>query len=261
MNADWFYSKDETRLGPVTEDELKRLAADGQLKPNDLVWRDGMSDWVEARTQAVLFPPKVEPLPEEKRDRNLRRTLDSAFDDIDRPSSRGRNRDRDDDDDDRPRSRRRDDDDDDRPSRRRSRDEDGDDDRPRARRSYDDGDDYDDRPRSRRRNQRPGQIQGVGIMMLVGGILGIIVFLTYAATCIGLVWPGIYFELVVSILAIIRGSNMLGRDDQGPPKTLAILLIICIVNLDVVNCVLGIISLVMLNAPEVEEYYRRKGFY
>lgn len=261
MNADWFYSKDETRLGPVTEDELKRLATDGQLKPSDLVWRDGMPDWVEARTVSVLYPPKVEPLPDESRDRNMRRTLDNAFDDVDRPSRRGRDRDRDDDDDDRPRSRRRrEDEDDDRPSRRRYRDDDVDDDRPRARRSYDDRDDYDDRPRSRR-NQRPGQIQGVGIMMLIGGILGILVFLSYAASCVLLLWPGIYFELVVSILAIIRGSNMLGRDDQGPPKTLAILMIINIVNLDIVNCVLGIVCLVMLSAPEVQEYYRRKGFY
>jgi len=262
VNADWFYSKDETRLGPVTEDELKRLATDGQLKPADLVWRDGMVDWVEARTVSVLFPPKVEPLPEEGRDRNVRRTLDNAFDDVDRPSRRGRNRDEDEDDD-RPRARRRrdEDEDDDRPSRRdRYRDDDNDD-RPRPRRSYDDRDDYDDVPRSRRRNQRPGQIQAVGIMMLIGGILGCLVFLSFAASCVGLVWPGIYFELVVAILAIVRGANMLGRDDQGPPKTLAILLIICIVNLDVINCVLGIVCLVMLNAPEVIDYYRRKGFY
>lgn len=98
-------------------------------------------------------------------------------------------------------------------------------------------------------------------MLLVGGILGIIVFLSYAASCILLVWPGIWFELVVAILCIVRGANMLGRDDQGPPKTLAILMIICIVNLDIVNCVLGIVSLVMLGAPEVQEYYRKKGFY
>ena len=53
---------------------------------------------------------------------------------------------------------------------------------------------------------------------------------------------------------------MLNKDDQGPPRTLAVLQIICIVNLDVINCVLGIIALVMLNAPEVVSYYRKKGF-
>jgi hypothetical protein len=73
-------------------------------------------------------------------------------------------------------------------------------------------------------------------------------------------WPGVYFELVWAILALIRGINMLNQDDQGPPKTLAILQIICIANGDVINCVLGIVSLVMLNDPQVQAYYRRKGF-
>ena len=82
-------------------------------------------------------------------------------------------------------------------------------------------------------------------MMLVGGILGLIAMLSYLAAtfCFILVWPGFYFEFVISILLIIRGINMLNKDDQGPPRTLAVLQIICIVNLDVINCVLGIIAL------------------
>jgi hypothetical protein len=32
------------------------------------------------------------------------------------------------------------------------------------------------------------------------------------------------------------------------------------VNGDIINCVLGIVSIVMLNAPEVVAYYRKKGF-
>ena len=127
--------------------------------------------------------------------------------------------------------------------------------RPRRR---DDDDDYD---RPRRSKQKPGQIQAVAIMTLVGGIWGILMFLGFAASCVGLLWPGIWYELVVGILAIIRASNMLGKDDQGPPRTLAILLIVCFVNLDVVACVLGIVCLVMLNDEQVKAYYRKKGFY
>jgi hypothetical protein len=236
VNADWFYSAGDTRQGPVTELELRRLAMDGKLKPSDLVWKDGMPDWVEARTVEAVFPRRAEAEPDPD-DRPSRRRLD----DEDRPSRRGGDYV------------------DDRPSRRGRRDDDDDEDRPRIRRTADDlDDDYDDRPR--RLNDKPGQIQAVAIMMLVGGILGVLVFLLWAATCFGLVWPGIYFELVVGIMAIVRAANMLGRDDQGPPRTLAILQIICIINLDLINCVLGIVSLVMLNDPQVQSYYRRKGF-
>ncbi len=246
MNADWFYSVGDTRQGPVTEDDLKRLVAAGRLRPSDLVWRDGMPDWVEARTVPVLFPPpKVEPLQDED-DRPSRR----RFDDDDRPSRRGG------------------DEYDDRPSRRgRRRDEDDDevdDYRPRVRRRDDDYGRYEDeydRPR-RKKNVKPGQVQAVAIMMLVGGIIGLLLMLTYllASMCFILVWPGFYFELVVAILFIIRGVNMLNPDDQGPPRTLAILQIICICNGDVINCVLGIVSIIMLNDPTVEEYYRKRGF-
>jgi GYF domain 2 len=235
VNAEWFYSVGDTRQGPVTEEDLRRLAADGKLQKSDLVWKDGMKDWVEARSVEMLFPRK------------------GAGDD-DRPSRR-----RFDPEGERPgRSKRADDYDNDRPSRRGRQDEEDDDDRPRVRRD-DWADEYEDRPR-RKKLKKPGQIQAIAIMMLVGGILGILVFLGFAASCIGLVWPGIYFELVVSIMCIVRAANMLGRDDQGPPKTLSILMIICIVNLDVINCVLGIVCIVMLSAPEVVSYYRRKGF-
>lgn len=245
MNADWFYSVGDSRQGPVTELDLKGLAADGRLKPTDLVWKDGMPDWVEARTVPVLFPaPNVEALAEPY---------------ADRPSRRGR----DDLDDDRPGRRGRDEFDDDRPSRRGRRDDyDPDDDRPRVRRREDNDDRYEDeyeRPR-RKKREKPGQVQAIGIMMLVGGIIGLVLMLAYLPTCFILVWPGFYFEIVVGILLIIRGVNMMNQDDQGPPRTLAILQIICIANLDVINCVLGIVSIIMLNDPTVEEYYRKRGF-
>lgn len=248
VNADWFYSVGDTRQGPVTEAELQRLAADGQLKSTDLVWRDGMADWIEAKSVPAFFP-KVE----------ARRSPDD-----DRPSRRGRRED-DEYEDERPsrRGRRDEEYDDGRPSRRGSsrRDEIDDDDRPRVRREERYEDDFDDRPLRRRKGgQKPSQVQAVGIMMLVGGILGLLVFLAWASTCFGLLWPGVYFEVVISIMAIIRGVNMMNQDDQGPPRGIAICLIICILNLDIVNCVLGIVCLVMLNDDQVRAYYRKKGF-
>jgi GYF domain 2 len=240
VNADWFYSNGDDRKGPVTEEELRRLIADGQLKPGDLVWQDGMADWVEARTVESLFPKRHEPRRDaDDQDRPTRR----RFDPDGTPAGRSSRRD----------------DDEVRPSHRvRPRDEIDDDDRPRVRRrEFDDRDDDYDRPR-RRRNVKPGQVQTVGIMMLVGGILGILYFLS--SICLLFWWPGVYYELVIAILLIIRGSNMLNRDDQGPPRTLAILQIICIVSGDVINCVMGIVALVMLNDNDTVAYYRKKGF-
>jgi TM2 domain-containing membrane protein YozV len=45
---EWWYAKDEQRLGPVSWDELKSMAQTGTLQPGDLVWKDGMPDWQAA---------------------------------------------------------------------------------------------------------------------------------------------------------------------------------------------------------------------
>ena len=191
MNPEWFYSVGDTRQGPVTEDELKRLADDGTLKPSDLVWKDGMADWVEARTIDILFPRAVSRRSEDDYVPTSRRRSDE--DDLPRSRSRP-------DDEDRPRSRR---------------DDYDDNDRPRSRRTYDDRDDYDDAPR---RRQKPGQVQAVAIMLLVGGILepwGLAYVVSRLIMCC--LWPGIYIELVS---AFWRSSGLQDawRDDRPPDR-------------------------------------------
>jgi hypothetical protein len=68
--AEWYYVKDGNRKGPVGSNKLKNMAAEGQLLPDDQVWRDGMEEWVSARSIKGLFavggtdvPP---PLPSEQ---------------------------------------------------------------------------------------------------------------------------------------------------------------------------------------------------
>jgi hypothetical protein len=56
MSQQWSYSKAGQRQGPVTTEKLKELAAQGQVAPTDLVWKEGMSQWVEARSIKGLFP-------------------------------------------------------------------------------------------------------------------------------------------------------------------------------------------------------------
>lgn len=52
---DWFVGKDGARSGPFTESEVRRLAATGRLDPADLVWRQGLADWVPAASIPGLF--------------------------------------------------------------------------------------------------------------------------------------------------------------------------------------------------------------
>ena len=62
----WFYARDGARHGPVPQDELQRLAAAGALRPHDLVWREGMAQWLPAQQATDFFGPAAElppPLP------------------------------------------------------------------------------------------------------------------------------------------------------------------------------------------------------
>lgn len=61
----WYYEKGGERQGPVAEEQLKELAASGQLQPTNLVWRKGMAEWQPARSVNGLdWPrPKLEDVP------------------------------------------------------------------------------------------------------------------------------------------------------------------------------------------------------
>ncbi len=42
----WHYAIDGQQLGPISEGDLKQLYASGEITANDLVWREGLDDWV-----------------------------------------------------------------------------------------------------------------------------------------------------------------------------------------------------------------------
>ncbi len=44
----WYYSKNGTQLGPVAEGELLAKLASGEVTAADMVWKDGMKDWLAA---------------------------------------------------------------------------------------------------------------------------------------------------------------------------------------------------------------------
>ena len=62
MATEWFYTKDEQHVGPVTSEQLKALAASKGIQPTTQVWKEGMPEWVPASRVSGLFP-KPPPLP------------------------------------------------------------------------------------------------------------------------------------------------------------------------------------------------------
>ena len=108
---------------------------------------------------------------------------------------------------------------------------------------------------------KPGKIQAISVMTLVGGILAILTCLGIGLATVGFWIPWIY-SLVLGIMATIKGSQMLGSNPApafASARTIAIMQIVNIINCDVVNLTLGIISLVFLNDPEVKKHLRSQG--
>lgn len=48
--SQWFYASGGQQAGPVSFDELRQLVAEGKVAKEDLVWNQGMKDWLPAST-------------------------------------------------------------------------------------------------------------------------------------------------------------------------------------------------------------------
>jgi serine/threonine protein kinase len=59
MASQWFYARGGQKCGPVTSAELKAMARNGQLVASDLIWKEGMKEWVLAASSAQLFPDDI----------------------------------------------------------------------------------------------------------------------------------------------------------------------------------------------------------
>jgi len=55
MSAQWYYTKNGQRMGPVTDLELKQLATSGGLTSSDQIWKEGMASWINAGNVKGLF--------------------------------------------------------------------------------------------------------------------------------------------------------------------------------------------------------------
>jgi len=59
MPAEWFYLKGDKKCGPFGTAEMKRLAAEGQLSKEDLVWKTGATGSIRASRVKGLFPDEA----------------------------------------------------------------------------------------------------------------------------------------------------------------------------------------------------------
>ena len=73
----WYYAEAGQQRGPVEEEEFRQLIVAGTIRPNTLVWREGMADWQQwaevsgpapvapmvavAEVPAEIPPPETEP--------------------------------------------------------------------------------------------------------------------------------------------------------------------------------------------------------
>lgn len=61
----WYYSKNGTQLGPVEQSELIAKLTSGEVAPSDLVWREGMVDWLpsaQINELRTLMPASQSPM-------------------------------------------------------------------------------------------------------------------------------------------------------------------------------------------------------
>ena len=56
MTDQWYYVHDSKRIGPLTARQLMERASAGQLKPTDMVWKEGMEKGIPAEKVKNLFP-------------------------------------------------------------------------------------------------------------------------------------------------------------------------------------------------------------
>lgn len=60
----WYYMPQQERRGPFAAESLVELAASGQLRPDDALWRHDASGWTAFKARTVIpFPPPGSPWP------------------------------------------------------------------------------------------------------------------------------------------------------------------------------------------------------
>ena len=59
MAQQWYWMQGGQKQGPVETADLRDLAHTGQLQPTDMIWREGLPNWVRAAQAKGLFPDQA----------------------------------------------------------------------------------------------------------------------------------------------------------------------------------------------------------
>lgn len=108
-------------------------------------------------------------------------------------------------------------------------------------------------------NRKPGNVQGAGICLLIGGIFAMLVSIgVLIGTCF--VWVFGLYGFVAGIMAVVRGARLLGEcEGTGNSMAAPIMLIINIINFDTIGLILGIVALVLLSDDSSRRYLEGFG--
>src|SRR5215468_9809692 len=60
-DRNWYVLIKDQQFGPLDLTHLAKLAHEGTLKPDVLVWRPGFANWVSAETVSGFFPLSAAP--------------------------------------------------------------------------------------------------------------------------------------------------------------------------------------------------------
>jgi hypothetical protein len=82
MATEWYYTSAGQQLGPVGSAQIKQLAAEGTLTPNDMVWNQSMTEWVVAsRVKGIAFVAAQGPVAEQTAETVEQPTEQAAYPD------------------------------------------------------------------------------------------------------------------------------------------------------------------------------------
>jgi uncharacterized RDD family membrane protein YckC len=56
MAEEWYVGSNGQQSGPFTLQQLRQMAASGQLSKTDLIWKEGLANWVPCSSAKGLFP-------------------------------------------------------------------------------------------------------------------------------------------------------------------------------------------------------------
>lgn len=56
---EWYYAVGDKQMGPVNDEDFKRLAAEGTIRPDTLVWCAGMDNWKPYREVTAASSPGI----------------------------------------------------------------------------------------------------------------------------------------------------------------------------------------------------------